>query len=451
MDDDFFSDETFESLLTISKKSPVNFGFALGKKAEDSILVFHKTKKGDDLARKAKKVDGVGPKTACGTATAKGRLVTLNCEEYCRGMKKALKAAFKKKGMPLKFNLVVPSGVEVDPDDLVQETDDETLPDGTKAESKPPDAVPEPPPPPPIDDLVKKQLLQALAKIKPSYEQALKSPTIAEPLKTQLRDLMAKLVTEVQAVHADQARALIAQIVPLVKAPAAAKPSAAVPESQPEAKDPTEELNARLKKLKPVVEKAIAAAPARRGELLASIGQIQGEIKSKEFEQADSSLVALEKLAKGLLGPKQPVPPAAEDADWKKAKENLEDAMNVVGAQVQNLAAFLADVEIEQVPPELIADLRDIARFGLPALTRNLRTPLVAAMLDVERSSGEKRSELAGVGLKRVTDFLNHLASDSAIAAVDSNCFGVRVTMRSTLEPPLKALGEEFERIAESA
>ena len=83
--------------------------------------------------------------------------------------------------------------------------------------------------------------------------------------------------------------------------------------------------------------------------------------------------------------------PSTAAQDWQKAKEAWEQAANAAGQQVNELAAVLSELGPEDLPAPLVEDLKAIAKIGLPALTKNLRTPLVAAILDVERAPADKR------------------------------------------------------------
>lgn len=69
-----------------------------------------------------------------------------------------------------------------------------------------------------------------------------------------------------------------------------------------------------LKKLKPLLDQVINADPNRKGELHATMVQIAGEIKGKEFDQAKQNIVDFATLLKSLTA-QQPASSASESAD----------------------------------------------------------------------------------------------------------------------------------------
>jgi hypothetical protein len=84
--------------------------------------------------------------------------------------------------------------------------------------------------------------------------------------------------------------------------------------------------------------------------------------------------------------------------------------------------------------------LEEIAEFGLPAVTGNLKVPLMAAMRDL--SGGQAAARQKSIEkLRGLTEQFNkHLNSDARVAAVDENDFGVRVTLRETLGGALEKM-----------
>jgi hypothetical protein len=99
---------------------------------------------------------------------------------------------------------------------------------------------------------------------------------------------------------------------------------------QPSTGDPTAiaaKLGEALKKLKPLVDKAIVANPNRKGELHATLLQIAGEIKSRQLDQAKQNITAFATLLKSLLA-QQPAPTGDEavdpSAEFAKRREALE-------------------------------------------------------------------------------------------------------------------------------
>src|SRR5262249_25563831 len=78
-------------------------------------------------------------------------------------------------------------------------------------------------------------------------------------------------------------------------------------------------------------------------------------------------------------------------------------------------------------------ELRRIAEFGLNAITNDLRVPLQAAMMDVDRAPADGKSKFIAQAEDLVDEFRDHLDSDGQVQACDSNPFGVPVSLRTTL------------------
>ena len=74
------------------------------------------------------------------------------------------------------------------------------------------------------------------------------------------------------------------------------------------------ELAGALKRLKPLVDQVIDAAPGRKGELHATMAQIAGEIKARQFDQARQNVTDFAALLKSLSA-QQPVTSAADSVD----------------------------------------------------------------------------------------------------------------------------------------
>ncbi len=113
--------------VSIARKMPLNFGLALGKKAEDTALVMHRKKEGSILFKQARKADGVEmAKSTFGTVTIDGNNMTFACaSEPPAGMKKKCKAFLKSAKLSLKISILSPDGTEFEKgddedEDLVQ-------------------------------------------------------------------------------------------------------------------------------------------------------------------------------------------------------------------------------------------------------------------------------------------------------------------------------------------
>ncbi|WP_171177640.1 hypothetical protein [Ruegeria sp. HKCCD8929] len=70
--------DELKNLIALSRQRDLSFGFCLGKKVETSVLVMHRDRAPDAMAREARQ-QGETPKIAFGTASTKGRVLTLTC------------------------------------------------------------------------------------------------------------------------------------------------------------------------------------------------------------------------------------------------------------------------------------------------------------------------------------------------------------------------------------
>lgn len=522
MADDLFNQESFDEGLAVSRRQPVNFAFALGKKKEESVLGFHRRKPGEELARKAKKEDGATSKTAYGTATTEGKLITLTCEEYLPGIKKALKLTFKSRGLQLKVNIVAPEGVELDPEDAEQDYDgdepggdsedaaessgdveSETAESSSEAQAEEApslaDVIEElkrlaprvaalaktqreaaqpliaivneikqsvssqdaaaaeaglerlreglqnasaaPPPPPPAASPLKQQLLQSLPKITPAVGRLLNSPDVGDEVKQRLRGLVDQLKALIRSEDLQQAKATVGQIAQLVKQH---RPTEGTDGG--DGKDETAQLTAALMKLKQTVVQVLADQPDRKGELAASLAAIAGDIKSKRFDEARTGLTALGQLVQGLrAGGREPSGEETTGADqqtqrWREARAAWQTAAETVDEQINRLQAACkksGDTNLER-----------LAEFGLAAVTRTIKTPFTAALLEFDKASPADRPRFADKLLDAVVKYREFVEQDEAVQLFDENPFDVEVAIRTTLSPPLARMAEIVASIA---
>ncbi len=105
--------------LGMARKMPLNFGLALGKKAEDTALLMHRKKQGSLLYKQARKADGVAPAKSChGTLTATGNVLTFACEtDPPAGMKKICREFLKSGKLSYKIKILAPDGEEFEAED----------------------------------------------------------------------------------------------------------------------------------------------------------------------------------------------------------------------------------------------------------------------------------------------------------------------------------------------
>jgi len=109
--------DALKASINLARKRPMAFGLCLGKKPEETVLIMHKIKAGEILARQAKKA-GNTSKIAYGTLETRGKVVTLNCEaDPPAGLLKKTKQYFKSLEMPMRILILDPQGEEFEADD----------------------------------------------------------------------------------------------------------------------------------------------------------------------------------------------------------------------------------------------------------------------------------------------------------------------------------------------
>ena len=119
---------------------------------------------------------------------------------------------------------------------------------------------------------------------------------------------------------------------------------------------------------------------------------------------------------------------------WQQSFAAFQDAIETVDKQMEALGGACRQTKN--------AWLVNIADLGLPAVTGNFKTPLMAACMDVSSAQGDKVTGAAATARSAVANFANHIASDPQVAVCDDNPFGVSVSIRATLGPALKSLND---------
>jgi hypothetical protein len=119
---------------------------------------------------------------------------------------------------------------------------------------------------------------------------------------------------------------------------------------------------------------------------------------------------------------------------WKQSYATWQDAIETVDKQMETLAKACRESE------DLW--LVNIANLGLPAVTGNYKTPLMAACLEASKTPSDKVAGAAAKARTAVANFAQHIATDPQVAGCDSNPFHVAVSIRATLGPALKSLND---------
>ncbi len=114
-------------------------------------------------------------------------------------------------------------------------------------------------------------------------------------------------------------------------------------------------------------------------------------------------------------------------AAWREAIEDVDQQMAALGAACRSTK-----------DPWLVR----IAEMGLPAVTGNHKTPLMAACMDVTAAPPDKLPAAAAKAQQAVAAFAQHIATNPQVLGCDANPFGVKVSIRSTLGLALKSLND---------
>lgn len=216
---------------------------------------------------------------------------------------------------------------------------------------------------------------------------------------------------------------------------ASAGSGAQEPGLAPGGHDAGEAFKARLATLIPRLKEAQAAGRASALDAKSRVTDAGTSAGRHDFVRANALLDEAEKL----LAPSSGAPAfdeAAFRAAWKEARDGWTDAIETVDAQIARLQAVLRDQPDE--------DLVEIAEFGLPALTGDFKAPMMAAVMDVDRASGDTLPRAARRARSLAASFAEYLDEAQTVAVTDDNDFGVTVTIRKTIGGALRQLEQSL-------
>lgn len=182
---------------------------------------------------------------------------------------------------------------------------------------------------------------------------------------------------------------------------------------------------ASLKSADPVNEEALQQ---KREELAAISGTGGDPFPESIGAPLDVDTSELLSLAMQNLENAQPAAKPSDVQELQAAVEGYRSAFALVSRQLETLRKALLEDGDE--------DLIEIAEQGLNSLTADYRTPMEAALVEINTDSLEARQKLG----ETAAAFAAHLEDDEAVAVTDDNFLGVKVTIASTLIPALRAL-----------
>ena len=219
------------------------------------------------------------------------------------------------------------------------------------------------------------------------------------------------------------------------------------------ATDAGAEFNARQLALQPRLKAALAMPGTIAAALKLKVGEASGLAKDRQFaagmkvlDQIEQLLATAEAKAKAAAsgapgeGARPGIDPAAVYGDFRKRYEPVrkqwDAAMESVDTQITRLQAKLRTLQDEE--------LEDIAEFGLPALTGNHRTPMIAALMQLDGAGADDFATAVARADRAAKAFARHLDDDVRVQVTDENDFGVPMTIRKTLGGSLRDLQAVF-------
>ena len=191
---------------------------------------------------------------------------------------------------------------------------------------------------------------------------------------------------------------------------------------------------ARLKALKPAIDGLIATGTALGGK---ARGELEAAVKAAKAEDHAAGGQALDRiealLRQGYESGALPPPDAGEFRRvWAGARSAWQQASELVDGQISGLQAVLRSSGD--------SELKEIADFGLNAITGNHKVRVMAAIRDIDGSKDIPPAPALGKAEKAITAFAAHIASDPRVAACDRNPFKVPMTVRSSIGAALVGL-----------
>jgi len=222
--------------------------------------------------------------------------------------------------------------------------------------------------------------------------------------------------------------------------PAAPAPTAAPTPAAPPAPgavpqhDEAARFSARLKALAPKMLDAAATNSPLAAQAKHKAAEAGNFFKAKDYQQANAALDQAEALIQqALAAPAKDQQPPAAGTDvagvWIKASDL------VIGQITQ-----LQDVLRKSQDPDLLA----IANQGVSGLIKDLQAGLRVGLTRFDQAQGDAKEKAKDKAESLVEDWQDTLASDRRIAMLDENPFGVKVSVKQTLDAALKDIVQQL-------
>lgn len=392
-----FTGATILRRLRQSMRGPMNFAFGVGRGDEKNLLALHPRREGARLGAVIRR-ENSAIRGSAGRVELKGAIAEFHCDRNpIPQLRKLLRALFKSNDIRFRAKVFGPEGEVIEPGDA----EDDAADAAAEAAAAPVDAAAE----------------------------------VAQ-LRTRLTALVERLkpIVAGDATRGAETRTVYAAADAALKAgrPADARPAIerleTIAVEGEDALAEVAEFRAEMQRLLPALREL---APLPEGSEVRPTWQAAEEaLKVADLGRAGPAMVTLRTLA-GLGAQARRM--AVLRTEWPKARAAWQDAIETVDAQISRLQQVLRGSGDE--------DLEAIAEFGLNAVTNNLKTPLMAALMEI--GTGAPTAEgLARGGpraLAAVRAFREHIDSDDRVAACDESPESP-TTIRATLGPALAGL-----------
>lgn len=323
-------------------------------------------------------------------------------------------------------------------DDVLDEGEDED--EGAEAEAPAPSSEQAAAPMPQAEGGNREAFVKRLATLQPQIKQGLGGDA-AERVK-QLVDGVMKLA---KAERYGDAGTMLDALEKLLKG-GAARPEVPAPE-QParQTDDPAAAFNARLAAVVPKVNALKARGHAALKDIALKVSEAGALARKKDLVAAAKLLDEAERLLASANDESERGESQTDEEgggarlgeqdfkkQWPAVKASWQDAIDTVNGQISKLQAALKKTGD--------AELIEIAEFGLNGVTGNLKTPMMAAIMELDHASGPALKTAAGKATKIARAFNAYLASEETVAVTDDNEFGVQVTIRASLGGALRQI-----------
>ena len=385
--------DEIKRLVKVARKAPVSLGFNPGTGDEDAWLGLHKTRSPDVLGKEAK-AGAEGGKVTFGTATVAGKVMTLSCLRELPGVAKKLKKYLKSQKVLL--NVVI-----LDADGNVLESDvDEDLPEDPDLDDDNDLSAPE------GNAAALERRIAALRDLLARMSPAL----AAGPLQAldKIAGFLAGGEVERTAAGLDKVEALVARL-------------------QQEAPPPDPTI-ARLAQAAAQIRAQVEGLGDERTRttLLAALGRVADLLRAGDAEAALALLKKLQDVLRGAASGTGSVRPVA------KVLPLWADAREATGVQIGQLQGHLQDSGLPLF--ERIADK------GLHGVTEGQLVAMQVALMTYDAAAPPAREAALTRLRAAVAAMRAFLASNPVLPLLETNPFGVEVTVRDTLSGALDAI-----------